>query len=197
MTRPAIFLDRDGVLVEEIFHPETGEWDAPWAAAEMLLIRGAAAAARRLADAGFALVLISNQAGYAKGKTGLRDLWLAHERFVALLAGEGVKLDGVFYAYGHPDGVTPHFTGPSLGRKPGAYHLLVAAAQLDLDLAGSWMIGDRDTDVLCATAAGVRAIRVDNPRADAGLVSVEHVRAKDLADAARYILEGRAVAGGG
>src|ERR1700687_5410232 len=61
MTRPAIFLDRDGVLVEEIFRPETGEWDAPWIAAEVELIRGAAPAARRLADAGFALVLISTR----------------------------------------------------------------------------------------------------------------------------------------
>lgn len=122
--RPAVFLDRDGVLVEEVFYPESDEWEAPWRAEDVQLMAGAAAAARSLAEAGFALVLISNQAAFAKGKTGLRDLWLAHARFVALLAAEHVALDAVFYSYAHPDGVVPHFSGPSLdinrGRK--VYH---------------------------------------------------------------------------
>ena len=138
MSRPAVFLDRDGVLVEEVFYPQTVEWEAPLRADDVRLIPGAAAATRRLAEAGYALVLVSNQAAFAKGKTSLRDLWLAHERFVALLAAEGVVLDGVYYSYGHPEGTVPHFTGPSLQRKPGPYHLLVAAAQLDLDGARGW-----------------------------------------------------------
>jgi D-glycero-D-manno-heptose 1,7-bisphosphate phosphatase len=191
MGRPAVFLDRDGVLVEEVFYRESGEWEAPWRADDMRLIPGAAAAARWLAEAGFALVLVSNQAAFAKGKTTLRNLWLAHERLVALLAAEGVALDGVYYSYGHPDGIVPHFTGPSLHRKPGPYHLFVAAAQLDLDLARSWMVGDRDTDVACATAAGVRAIRVANAHADDTIGQAG--RAKDLASAVQHIL---AAAGG-
>ena len=90
MSRPAVFLDRDGVLVEEIFYSQTGEWEAPLRPEDVRLIPGAAVAARRLAEAGYALVLISNQAAFAKGKTSLRALWLAHERFVELLASEGV-----------------------------------------------------------------------------------------------------------
>jgi D-glycero-D-manno-heptose 1,7-bisphosphate phosphatase len=163
VSRPAVFLDRDGVLVEEIFYSHTGEWEAPLRPEDVRLIPGAAAAARRLAEAGYALVLISNQAAHAKGKTGLRALWLTHERFVELLAGEGVRFDATFYSYGHPEGVVPHFSGPSLDRKPGPYNLFIAAAQLDLDLERSWMIGDRETDVACARAAGVRAILVENP----------------------------------
>src|SRR5215467_11173878 len=69
-------------------------------------------ALRRLADAGYALVVISNQGGYAKGKTSLRALWLAHERFLALLAEQGAKLDGSYYSYGHPEGTVAHFSGP-------------------------------------------------------------------------------------
>lgn len=160
MSRPAVFFDRDGVLVEEVFYPQTGEWEAPLQAEDVRLIPGAAAAMRRLAAVGYALVVISNQGGYAKGKTHLRALWLAHERFVALLADEQVVLDGAFYAYGHPDGVVPYFSGPSLDRKPGPYNLIIAAAQLDLDLSKSWMVGDRDTDIACARAAGVQAILV-------------------------------------
>jgi D-glycero-D-manno-heptose 1,7-bisphosphate phosphatase len=194
VSRPAVFLDRDGVLVEEVFYPKSGEWEAPWRADDVRLIPGAAAAARRLAEAGFALVLVSNQAAFAKGKTTLRDLWLAHERFVALLAADGVALDGVYYSYGHPDGIVPHFTGSSLHRKPGPYHLFVAAAQLDLDLTRSWMVGDRDTDVACATAAGVRAVRIANPHSDQDRGCRQRGRAVDLADAVRHIVAAAAAA---
>jgi len=185
VSRPAVFLDRDGVLVEEIFYSQTGEWEAPLRPEDVRLIPGAAAAVRRLAEAGYALVLISNQAAYAKGKTGLRALWLAHERFVELLAGEGVRFDAVFYSYGHPDGIVPHFSGPSLDRKPGPYNLFIAAAQLDLNLARSWMVGDRESDVACARAAGVRAILVQNAHADLGNPAV--IVAKDLSDAVKHI----------
>lgn len=184
MSRPAVFLDRDGVLVEEVFYPHTGEWEAPLVPEDVRLILGAAMAARQLRQAGYALVVISNQAAYAKGKTSLRALWLAHERFAELLAAESVKLDGVFYSYGHPEGVVPHFSGPSLDRKPGAYNLFVAAAQLDLDLSRSWFVGDRETDMQCAEAAGVRAIFVHNPharrtRSHRGMTAENLVRAVD------------------
>jgi D-glycero-D-manno-heptose 1,7-bisphosphate phosphatase len=162
MSRPAIFLDRDGVLVEEIFYAHTGEREAPLSAEDVRLLPGVTAALRRLADAGFALVVISNQGGYAKGKTTLRALWLAHERFVALLAQQGIRLDGCYYSWGHPDGTVPHFSGLSLDRKPGPYNIFLAAAQLDLDLSRSWMVGDRDTDVACARSAGVRPILISS-----------------------------------
>jgi D-glycero-D-manno-heptose 1,7-bisphosphate phosphatase len=160
MSRPAVFLDRDGVVVEEIYYRRTGEQEAPLHPDDVRLLPGSTKALARLAAAGFALVVVSNQAAYAKGKTTLRSLWLVHERFVSLLAAEGVTLDGYFYSYGHPDGVTPHFSGPSLDRKPSPYNLFVAAAQLDLDLPTSWMVGDRETDIACAQAAGVRPILV-------------------------------------
>jgi D-glycero-D-manno-heptose 1,7-bisphosphate phosphatase len=131
-------------------------------------------------------VLISNQAAYAKGKTDLRSLWLAHERFVELLAGEGVRVDAAFYSYGHPEGVMPHFSGPSLDRKPGPYNLFIAVAQLDLDLARSWMIGDRETDVACAHAAGLRAILIENPHTDLRNAPAATV-AKSLSDAVQIL----------
>jgi D-glycero-D-manno-heptose 1,7-bisphosphate phosphatase len=109
---------------------------------------------------------------------------------VRLLAAEGVKLDGVYYAYGHPEGVEPHFSGPSLDRKPNPYNLFVAAAQLDLDLKRSWMVGDRDTDVACAQAADVKAILIENPRAEPGPTRPD-VEARDLGEAVSHIV-GRA-----
>ena len=196
VSRPAVFLDRDGVLVEEVLYPETGEWEGPLRPDDVRLNPGAAAALRGIAACGFATVLISNQGGHAKGKTTLRALWLAHQRFVDLLAAEGATLSGVFYSYGHPDGVVPHFSGPSLDRKPGPYNALIAAAQLDLDLSRSWMIGDRESDVLCAQAAGVRAILIENARnpvarSDAG------IRSPTLAEAVRHICSDRVLVGRG
>jgi D-glycero-D-manno-heptose 1,7-bisphosphate phosphatase len=187
VSRPAVFLDRDGVLVQEVFYAQSGEWEAPWCADDVRLIPGAAATMSRLRKAGYALVLISNQAAFAKGKTTLRDTWLAHERFIQLLAVEEASLDAAFYAYGHPDGVVPHFSGPSLDRKPGPYNLLVAAAQLDLDLAQSWLVGDRETDVACAEAAAVRAILVENSHAVVGR-SQAKFKARDLAGAVHHIV---------
>jgi D-glycero-D-manno-heptose 1,7-bisphosphate phosphatase len=188
MSGRAVFFDRDGVLVEEVFYPETGEKEAPLRPEDVRLVPGAALAASRLAAAGYALVVVSNQGAYAKGKTTLRSLWLAHERFLALIGAEGVSLDRAFYAYGHPDGTVPHFSGPSLNRKPGPYQLFIAAAELDLDLGQSWMIGDRQSDVDCAVAAGVRPILIapapvhHNPHPTA-------CRAADVGEAAAIILD--------
>jgi D-glycero-D-manno-heptose 1,7-bisphosphate phosphatase len=154
------------------------------------LLPGVAAALRRLAEAGYALVVISNQGGYAKGKTSLRALWLAHERFLELLAEEGARIDGSYYSYGHPGGTTPHFSGPSLDRKPGPYNIFVAAAQLDLDCLGSWMIGDRQTDIACARAAGLRPILLA-PRGTASGDKAGLVQAPDLPAATDIILEAR------
>jgi histidinol-phosphate phosphatase family protein len=164
VSRPAIFLDRDGVLVKEVFYPETGEWEGPLRPEDVRLADGAAAALRTFSSNGYATVLISNQGGYAKGKTTLRSLWLAHERFLELLAAQDARLDRVFYSYSHPQGIVPHFSGPSLDRKPGPYNVLIAAAQLDLDLSRSWMIGDLQTDLACAEAIGVRAVLVESSR---------------------------------
>ena len=188
MSAPAVFFDRDGVLVEEVYYPETGEWEAPLHPADVRLTARAADAARRASAAGYKLIVISNQGGFAKGKTSLRELWLAHERFVELMAGEGVSIHGAFYAYGHPEGQVPHFSGPSLDRKPGPYNLYIAAAQHDLDLEASWMVGDRLSDLQCAAAAGLPAVLVENannpvedsggaPRAPDVLAAVEHLLA--------------------
>lgn len=184
MSRPAVFLDRDGVLVAEVFYPETGETEGPLRPEDVRLLPGAAAAAARLAAAGFVLVLISNQAAHAKGKVPLRSLWLVHDRFAALLEREGVVLEGIYYAFGHPDGMVAGFTGPSLDRKPGPYNILVAAARHDLDLARSWMVGDRETDIACGLAAGVKTVRL----CPESQPSAGHHRARDLEEAAALII---------
>ena len=182
MRPPAVFLDRDGVLVEEVYYPEFDETEAPMRPDDVRLLPGAAAAAGRLKALGFLLVLVSNQGAAAKGKVGLESLWQVQSRFNAMLADEGVKLDAEYYSFSHPAGTVPGLSGPSLDRKPSPYNLLIAAARFDIDLEGSWMVGDRETDVACGRAAGVRTIRVS----DAAATEADHSVA-DLAAAADTI----------
>ena len=163
--RSAAFLDRDGVITEDVHYPEAGEWEAPMRPADVALRPGAVAGLARLAAFGHKLILVSNQGAYAKGKASLAALWQVHLRVVELLAAHGIGFDECFYSYTHPEGVVPHASGPSLERKPSPYFLLVAAARHDLDLGHSWMIGDRDSDIACGKAAGTRTIFVRNPHA--------------------------------
>jgi D-glycero-D-manno-heptose 1,7-bisphosphate phosphatase len=180
--RPAVFLDRDGTVIEEVGH--LGEPE------RVVILPGVPEALRRLSAAGFALVLVTNQAGVARGLFTEEDVAAVNGRTAELLAAEGVSLDGVYHCPHHPD-----FTGPCDCRKPEPGMLRSAAKDLDLDLAGSWMVGDHPSDAGAARAAGARPIIVrtghgllpgsdHDPGPDATVVD-------DLAAAAKLILEAR------
>jgi D-glycero-D-manno-heptose 1,7-bisphosphate phosphatase len=185
----AVFLDRDGVLSEEVFYARTGRWEAPLVPADLALCRGVAPALRRLAEGGYPLFIISNQGAFARGSTTLAALWAVHQRLIALLALEGIHFEDCLYSFSHPEGVVPYFSGSSLERKPGPYLLLVAAARYDIEAARAWMVGDQDTDMACGRAAGARTILVANPHAGARASgSSADFRAADLGEAAAVIL---------
>lgn len=186
--RRAVFLDRDGVLTEEVFYPAFNEWEAPIAPADLVLKPGVVPALQALEALGYALILVSNQAAFAKGKTTLESLHQVHACFESWLDAAGVRLRDCYYSFSHPDGVVPGFSGVSLERKPSPYFLLVAQAKHDIDLAQSWMIGDRDTDIACGQAAGVATILVTNSRAGAKAGrSIPNYRVTDLGEAAAVI----------
>jgi D-glycero-D-manno-heptose 1,7-bisphosphate phosphatase len=190
VSRPAAFLDRDGVLNALVPDPVSGDPESPLRPADVRLLPGAAVGARRLADAGFALVGVSNQPAAAKGKVTVEGLLAVQERVLELLGAEGVRLDGFRLCFHHPDGVVPELTGSCECRKPAPGMLLDAASELDLDLTASWMIGDTDGDVAAGRAAGCRTVLVDNVESAhkrCGRVG-EDVRAPDLARAAGLIV---------
>jgi D-glycero-D-manno-heptose 1,7-bisphosphate phosphatase len=181
---PAVFVDRDGVLNEPVWDARTGSFESPYRPEDVALVPGAAAGLARLRAAGFKLVLASNQPAAAKGHVTLAELAAVHERVVGALRSAGVELDGAYYCHHHPD-----FSGPCDCRKPAPGLLLDAAAELDLDLAASWMVGDADTDVAAAHAAGAKAVLVEHPRTAhrrRGAAAPEHTAA-DLPSAAALI----------
>ncbi|HEX7049791.1 MAG TPA: HAD family hydrolase [Longimicrobiales bacterium] len=140
-SRPAAFLDRDGTII-----CERGFLADP---AGVELIPGAAAALRALRDAGYALIVVTNQSGIARGRVTLEEFRAVQRRLGALLEAEGVRLDGIYYCPHHPD-----ITGPCDCRKPGLALYRRAAAEHGLDLARSIFVGDRPSDVLPARALG-------------------------------------------
>lgn len=145
--RPALFLDRDGVLIEEVNYLCDP--------AQVRLVPGAAAALRRQQAAGRALVVVTNQSAVARGMLDLDGLRRIHARLDALLRAEGVRLDGLEYCPHHPE-----FTGRCACRKPEPGMLLRAAHRHGLDLPRSWMIGDTLADLEAGRAAGCRVALV-------------------------------------
>jgi D-glycero-D-manno-heptose 1,7-bisphosphate phosphatase len=188
--RAAVFLDRDGVLNEAVPDPVSGEPESPLHVADVRLMPGSAAAVRRLADAGYAVVCVSNQPGAAKGKMTLEQLLAVHERVLELLAREGAELDASRLCPHHPDGVIAALSGPCPCRKPAAGMLADASAALGLDLVASWMIGDTDADVGAGREAGCRTALVEYPGSAHKRLGTagEDLLAADLADAAAQLL---------
>jgi D-glycero-D-manno-heptose 1,7-bisphosphate phosphatase len=158
----AVFVDRDGVINELVAGPDTGGPESPLCVADVRLIAGAAEALRRLADAGWRLVGVSNQPSAAKGYVSLGEVHAVQARVLELLGTEGVRFDDFRLCLHHPDGVIPELTGPCECRKPAPGMLLAAADELTIDLARSWMVGDTDTDVQAGRAAGCRTILIEH-----------------------------------
>ena len=156
MSRPAVFLDRDGTLVEEVPYLHDP--------ARVALL-GEVGALARLAAAGYALVVVTNQAGVARGLYDEAAVDAVHRRLAELLAGAGVRLDAVLHCPHHPEGTVPGYARRCRCRKPGPGMLEAAAERLGLDLAASFMIGNHPTDVGAAGAAGVTPLFVTTGRA--------------------------------
>lgn len=137
----AVFLDRDGTINEERHYLHRPE--------DLVLFPGAGAALKRLQDAGYRLVIVSNQSGVGRGYFTLADVERVNERLLAELAKAGAHIDKLYLATEAPD-------APSRGRKPSPQFLFDARDELGLDLAGCYLIGDKLIDLECGWNAGVR-----------------------------------------
>jgi len=187
--KPAVFLDRDGVINELVLNPGTGEYEPPHSADNLVLFPDAIRSLSDLQDAGFDLFLVSNQPDYAKGKTTLEQIQAVHERFDQILKSEGILFRDYYYCYHHPNGIVPEYSFACECRKPKPYFLLKAARDFGIDLTVSWMIGDRDTDIACGDAAGTRTILIENSHSSGSRgLSNPDFTAENLKDAVRIIL---------
>ena len=193
VARRAVFLDRDGVLNRNVFHPESGAFESPLVPEDVQILPGVIESLLKLQTADYLLILVSNQPSYAKGKVSLATLDAIHCKVMESLESSGVTLAAMHYCLHHPQGIVPGYSGPCECRKPSPYFLLEDAKRYGLDLKGSWMVGDRNADIACGQAAGVRTIRVreDHPATRDPLDLHAEFEADDLASAAAIILTER------
>jgi len=152
MKRTAVFLDRDGTIIED-----AGYIGDPQ---QVRLIRDAADAIRRFRQAGHLVVIVSNQSGVARGFFDEATMNEVHARVVSLLAARGADVDRAYYCpyLDGPEATVEAYRRDSELRKPKPGMLLLAAKELDIDLSRSWMIGDSPTDVEAGYGAGCRTI---------------------------------------
>ena len=150
--KPAVFLDRDGTLIEERGYLDRLD--------DIALFAETPAALTLLRDAGYALVLVTNQAGVARGFFDEAFVQAAHRRLADLLAAEGLTLDGYYYCPHHPEGVVAGYARVCQCRKPAPGMVEQAVRDLDIDVERSFVVGDKWLDVELATNAGARGILV-------------------------------------
>ncbi len=180
MANAAVFLDRDGTLIEDpgyLNHPD-----------QVKLLEGVAEALKELRMLGYKTVVVSNQSAVARGIVSEEMLERIHDRLRELLGLKGASLDGVYYCPYHPDGVIPKYSKHSDWRKPEPGMLLAAAEEMDIALTQSWMVGDKPSDVEAGRAAGCHTILIRSGPAshDAKAEQPDHI-AVNMREAANMI----------
>ena len=189
MPRPAVFLDRDGTLMEEVHYCADP--------AKVRLFPGTAAALRRLTKRGYVCVIITNQSGIGRGMFTEAQYQAVQAEVLRQLDAQLPSLNSqpstlnfpaplIAASYHCPDLL------PSPRRKPEPGMVLEAARDLDLDLARSWFVGDKPADIECGARAGTRTIRVQTGYGakEKGAVPPNFI-AKDIVAAVGVILENR------
>jgi D-glycero-D-manno-heptose 1,7-bisphosphate phosphatase len=193
IVRPAIFLDRDGVLNPTVFNPATGRMESPLSPRDFRLCEGVIPALRRFQERGYSLILVSNQPNYALGKCSFDTHQEIRSKLDGQLDAGGIRFTRSCYCLHHPRGLTPGYSGPCACRKPSPWFLLQARDDLALSLGESWMIGDQRTDTQCGHAAGARTIRIvsaesgSGPTVDGGDPCADYF-ARNLTEAAEIVL---------
>jgi D-glycero-D-manno-heptose 1,7-bisphosphate phosphatase len=188
MKRRAVFIDRDGTISEEI-----GYVNHP---SRYRVFPYSAEAVRLLNEAGWLAVLVTNQAGVARGYFTEEMIGSVHNILREEMERGGARLDAIYYCAHHPSVGQPPYRVDCDCRKPKPGLIQRAAQELEIDLAQSWMVGDRYSDIELARNAGVRAAfvlsgygRGEWEFQRAGWTTAPDIVADDLLEAVRKIIE--------
>ncbi|HAK60582.1 MAG TPA: D,D-heptose 1,7-bisphosphate phosphatase [Nitrospiraceae bacterium] len=184
----AVFLDRDGTVTEEVGYLSD--------LTMLRLLPDAGAAIKKLNQAGFKVIIVTNQSGVARGLFPESLVHEAHARLAQMLEKEGARLDGVYYCPHHPKAGNLHYTMACDCRKPGTGLVDRAVKELDIDPILSFMVGDKWSDVELGQRAGMKSVLVRTGFApdDSGNMRPEHVKdpdftARDLSETVELILK--------
>jgi D-glycero-D-manno-heptose 1,7-bisphosphate phosphatase len=153
--QPAVFLDRDGVLIQDVdllVHPSQAQ-----------LTNGAVWAVKALKTAGYQVIVVSNQTVVARGLATEKDVAIVHDAVQHLLiAADGLPADAFYFCPHHPKATLAQYRVACQCRKPRPGLLLRAAAERGIDIAHSYMVGDRISDVVAGQRAGCKTILIES-----------------------------------
>lgn len=175
----AIFLDRDGVINEDA--------DYTHKIADLKFIPHSIEGLKLMQEAGYKLIIITNQAGIAKGKYGEEDYFSFRDEMHKRLGENGIEITAEYFCPHHLDGTIEKYTIDCPCRKPKSGMLEQAAKDFDLDLKECWMIGDMPSDIQAGKNAGCRAIQVMSGKEKIYSDEADFCT-EDLLKAANYIL---------
>jgi len=176
--RPAIFLDRDGTIIDEIGY--LGEPE------KVYFYPGAVEAMKKLQDAGYLLIVVTNQSGIGRGFFSEETAAAVNISMLNKLLEQGVVVSATYFCPHHPD-------AQCRCRKPETLMAERATRDLGVDATQSWMIGDTARDVVMGDASGLQTALVETGKADKGDLPDGTFRIQDLSMAAAYILERKTV----
>ncbi len=186
--RPAVFLDRDGTINEQMGYINH--------TCRFQLLPGAAEAIKKLNDLTIPVVVISNQSGLARGYFPEELLGEVHEKMNSLLAEKGAHVDGIYYCPHHPEAKEERFRATCSCRKPKPGLVLAASEQLNLDPERSFVVGDRWSDIKTAANCGAKSVlvRTGYGRGDEQYIGPQQeiqpdYIAEDLMEAVEWILQ--------
>ena len=183
--KPAVFLDRDGTIIEDIGYIRNPS--------DVKLLDGAIEGLKMLSANGFALIVVSNQSGLARGIITERQFQAVHNKFIDSLKKQNISLDDCLYCPYHKDGIIKKYRCDSPDRKPSPGMIIKAANRHNISLKDSFMIGDKDDDIRAGQLAGVKtikigeSIKIGKSSSEKSLVKPDFF-ADNLAEAAKIIL---------
>ncbi len=151
--KPAAFLDRDGVLIEDTGYAFKVE--------DIHILPGVAQTLKTLQDRGYRLIVISNQAGVARGYFTEDDVRAFHKELARRIeAASGARIDAFYYCPHHPEGKVPEYSKDCDCRKPGIAMIERAQEDFAIDMRHSFFVGDRSSDIDCAIKANLRGFQI-------------------------------------
>jgi D-glycero-D-manno-heptose 1,7-bisphosphate phosphatase len=154
----AVFLDRDGVINELVYHQEQEVIDSPFTVNQFKLLPGVPEAIKLIHQAGYLAVLVSNQPGIAKEHMTQETFSKIKHQMKTELSTFGAGLDAEYYCLHHPDAVVKQYKVKCDCRKPQSGLILKAAQEMDIDLQQSWLIGDNLSDIQAGKSGGCKTI---------------------------------------
>ncbi|MHB1697677.1 MAG: D-glycero-alpha-D-manno-heptose-1,7-bisphosphate 7-phosphatase [bacterium] len=149
-----VFLDRDGVLIRDVGYLKTPE--------DIIILPGTIEALKDLRSDGFLLIIVTNQAGIAKGFFTPYDLTAVNDRLLEIYKGRGIIIDDLYFCPHHENGVVEPYNIKCSCRKPETGMILKGVEKFNIDTDKSFMVGDKDSDILLAKNSGLKSFYISN-----------------------------------